>query len=166
MAVTIKGSGQVIVQIVSVTKTDTFTTTAQNVWTDITGLSATITPTNTSNKILVNYYVSYSQSDTNNRGAGFRITRNGTATGVANAAGSRIQQGSFAVSAIANEGCAVGTQTFIDTPSSTSALTYQVQLFNSYAFTSCVNRSGRFQDTNESSQGVWTSAITVMEISG
>jgi hypothetical protein len=166
MPVTINGSGQVIVQIQSVIKTDTFTTTAQNVWTDITALSATITPTSSSNKILVNYYLSYSQSDLNNRGAGFRVTRNGTAIGIANAAGSRIQQGSYAVSPQANEGCAVGTQTFIDTPSSTSALTYQIQLFNSYPYTACINRSGRFQDTNESSQGVWTSAITVMEISG
>jgi hypothetical protein len=45
MAVTINGSGQLAVQIQSVNKTDTFTTGTTNAWTDIDGMSVTITPT-------------------------------------------------------------------------------------------------------------------------
>ena len=63
--VTSNGSGVVtstafgkIGQIVSTTKTDTFTlSTGSNTFTDITGLSATITPTSTSSKIYINFII-------------------------------------------------------------------------------------------------------------
>ena len=41
-----------VLQVVQATKTDTFTTTSST-WTNITGLTATITPTSTSSKILI-----------------------------------------------------------------------------------------------------------------
>jgi hypothetical protein len=51
MAVTIRGSGQVIVQVVSATYSTQVTTTSSTL--ADTGLTATITPTNSANKILV-----------------------------------------------------------------------------------------------------------------
>jgi hypothetical protein len=42
-----------VLQVVSTSKTDTFSSSSSGSWIDITGLSATITPTNSSNKILV-----------------------------------------------------------------------------------------------------------------
>jgi hypothetical protein len=45
-------TGQII-QVVSTTKTDTFSSTTTNAFTDITGLSVSITPTSSSNTILV-----------------------------------------------------------------------------------------------------------------
>ena len=65
MAITLNGDGIIsgitdydsgdvgrVLQVVTTTKTDTFTTTSSSL-TDITGLSASITPASTSNKILI-----------------------------------------------------------------------------------------------------------------
>jgi hypothetical protein len=175
MAITLNGTnnqilgipGQVL-QVVSTIKTDTFSTTTST-FTDITGLSASITPTNTSSKILVQYYVCFGQSDNNaNRGSGFRVTRNGTGVGIADAAGTRSRQGSYCITAINWEGCNVANQQFLDSPASTSSLTYQVQLLwtaGGGGHIGYVNRSGRYLDNVENSQGPWTSGITLMEIS-
>ena len=51
-----------IVQIVSTTKTDGFTTSSSTA-TDVTGFSASITPTSTSNKILVRAALNYGGND-------------------------------------------------------------------------------------------------------
>jgi len=176
MAITLNGTnnqilgvtGQVL-QVVSTIKTDTFSTTTST-FTDITGLSASITPTSTSSKILVQYYVCFGQSDNNaNRGSGFRVTRNGTGVGIADQIGSsRSRMGSYCITSINFEGCNVANQQFLDSPSSTSSLTYQVQLLwtaGGSGHVGYVNRSGRFLDNVENSQGPWTSGITLMEIS-
>lgn len=155
-----------VLQVVSTIKTDTFSTTSTS-FIDITGLSVSITPTSASSKILVQYYVCFGQSDSSgNRGGGFRVTRNGTAIGIADAAGSRSRQGSFCVSSITWEGCNVANQQFLDSPATTSALTYQLQLLFSggASATGYINRSGRYVDAAENAQGPWTSGITVMEI--
>jgi hypothetical protein len=156
-----------VIQVVSTIKTDTFSTTTST-FTDITGLSASITPTSLSSKIRVQYYVCFGQSDNNaNRGAGFRVTRNGTAVGIADAAGNRSRMGSYCITSINFEGCNVANQEFLDSPATTSALTYQVQLLwtaGGGGHTGYVNRSGRYLDNVENSQGPWTSGITLMEI--
>ena len=46
-------SGGKILQVQSVTKSDTFYFSTQDTWTDITGLTVDITPANSSNKILI-----------------------------------------------------------------------------------------------------------------
>ena len=51
---TADGTNRYVVQVVSTTKTDTFSTTSES-FTDITGLSATITPSSSQNKILFCY---------------------------------------------------------------------------------------------------------------
>jgi hypothetical protein len=155
-----------VIQVVSTVKSDTFSTTTTG-WLNITGISATITPISSSSRILVVYYVSFGQSDTNNRGAGFRVVRDGTAIYTADTAGNRIRQGSYTSTSQESEGCGIATQTVLDTPASTSAVTYQVQMNWAYgSYTACINRSGRYLDTTEPSQGNWTSGITVMEIAG
>ena len=52
MAITLYGSKQAIIQIQSVTKTDTFSTTTTG-WLDIPTLSVSITPSSASNKIFI-----------------------------------------------------------------------------------------------------------------
>jgi hypothetical protein len=47
-----------VLQVVSTTKTDTFTTTSTS-FTDITGMSVSITPSSASNKILVFSYLTF-----------------------------------------------------------------------------------------------------------
>jgi len=126
MAVTIQGSGQVPVQVVTVNKTDTFTVSSQT-FTDITGLSLSITPTSASNRILVFASVAIGSSADF---AYIRLLRNGTVIDVGDVAGSRPQvTGAFgAYSASVAYGMSQVPIVFVDSPSSTSAVTYNIQL--------------------------------------
>ena len=153
-----------ILQVVTTNKTDVFTTTSATM-TDVTGLSASITPSSTSSKILVHFSVNMGQNALYNLAAG-DITRNGTAIALGDAAGSR-------------QRCTFGTQegggihgdmrcyagSYLDSPSSTSALTYQIRVRSEGGNTVWVNRSNEADgDSSFSQRGM--SHITLMEISG
>ena len=161
MAVSISGSGQIPVQVQSVVKTDTFTM-ASTTFADVTGLSVNITPTNSSNKILVIAHVN-TVGTTSTSSSGIRLVRNSTAISVGDAAGTRTQ-----VSGGSNYGNVGVTITgdsivFLDSPATTSSVTYKIQI-QAYASTAYVNRSGA--DTNDPAYYRTVSSITVMEISG
>jgi hypothetical protein len=142
-----------VLQVVSTTKTDVFSTSSTS-FVDITGLSVSITPTSVSNKILVMVNASIS------KGTGGDVvvqllrdsTVIGSSTGVTN---NGFAQASVSYANAVFSGVAI----YLDSPSSTSAITYKVQIKGDTA-TSYVNRRG--QDAN------WggASSITVMEIKG
>ena len=153
-----------ILQVVTTNKTDVFTTTSATM-TDVTGLSASITPSSTSSKILVHFSVNMGQSAQYNLAAG-DITRNGTAIALGDAAGSR-QRCTFGT----QEGGAIHGDmrcyagSYLDSPSSTSALTYQIRVRSEGGNTVWVNRSNEADgDSSFSQRGM--SHITLMEISG
>ena len=135
---TTKGSGQnpawetavggKILQVVTTIKSDTASWSSTQLRTD-TGLQATITPSATSSKILINYLVGIGYH-TNCNQFYIHMDRNGTeiaqgdaATGRKRAAASPVNYAAINESYIVTSvsGC------FLDTPSSTSALTYKVQ---------------------------------------
>lgn len=153
-------SAGTVLQVVSTAKTDTFTTTSTS-FIDITGLSATITPTNSANKILVQINVNYGNSGGNM--AGLRITRAGTAIAIGDAASSRTRStlGNVQYNGVNNDRSSFGSMTFLDSPATTSATTYQVQGITD-ANTLTVNRSGADADAAAVYRTV--STITVMEI--
>ena len=158
------GSAGGIIQVKSTTKTDTFTTNSTS-FTDITGLSVSITPTRSDSKILVMMHVNLGHT---NYVSGFvRLVRDSTAISVGDAAGSRIAC-SVAMSDDPNDddiNCY--SVTFLDSPSTTSATTYKVQLSTEASGNTgdvFVNRSG--EDTNNNQHSRVTSSITVMEVSG
>ncbi len=153
-----------ILQVSSTIKSDVFSTTSSSM-TDVTGLSASITPNSTSSRILVHYSVNMGNNAQFNLAAG-DITRNGTAIALGDAAGNR-------------QRCTFGTQegggihgdmrcyagTFLDSPSSTSTLTYQIRIRSEGGNTVWVNRSNEADgDSTFSQRG--SSVITVMEVSG
>ena len=122
-------SGSVI-QVVQVVKTDPAAGTIGAVWADISGMSASITPSSASSKILVIVDIKGSG------GAGYsvirtRLLRNSTPIYVGDAASNRPQslgqyyQGSQAdnIHYIAQLG-----GTFLDSPATTSSVTYKVQV--------------------------------------
>ena len=78
MSVTISGSGQIIKQVVQATYSTQVSTTSSSFVT--TGVSASITPTNSANKILVliNDVLSVHQLSAANFGLGVAIYRNGS----------------------------------------------------------------------------------------
>jgi hypothetical protein len=160
MAVTLNGSGQVIVQIVQAVKTNTQTTSSQS-FVDITDLSVSITPTNSNNKILVIASVNWCA----NGYSDIRIVRNSTPIAVGDAASTRIQS-TFHTATISTYIINSANMMWLDAPATTSATTYKLQFANPYnaGATTFVNRTTDDSDSNVNARTA--STITVMEVSG
>jgi len=159
------GGGGGILQVVSEIKTDTFTTTSTS-FTALTGLSASITPSSTSSKVLA--IVSIEGASTNatvNSSGGFRLMRDSTAIGIGDTAGSR-QRATGTIST-RNTGSAQSTsstsKSILDTPATTSAITYSVEVYVG-AGTLFINRTE--SDTDSSSISRPVSTLTLMEVAG
>jgi hypothetical protein len=148
-------AGGKVLQVVSTTKTDAFSSSGVS-WSDITGLSVSITPSSTSSTILVTACLSLDSSDTNLVGG--RIMRDSTPIAVSTVTGSQFE-GAF--SRVAG-GYSAETQslTHEDSPATTSAVTYKIQLNGYSSGTHYVNRPSSLA-TNRSTS---VSSITVMEI--
>lgn len=139
-----------ILQVLNVIKTNQFTTTSATP-VDVTGLNLSITPSSTSSKILVIAWIVISTSGGGGDGYA-RLMRDATAIGNGNS-------GYFGQSA--GQDYFAGHSkpiTYLDSPGSTSALTYKIQAWG--ANTSYVNGRGYNGDF------VTSSGITLMEISG
>jgi len=158
-------SGGGIIQAVSTTKTDVFTTTS-NSFVDVTGLSASITPRSASSKILVT--VSFFMSA--NSGSGYpqaRILRGSTAIYIGDAAGNRIPALSNTGGGLFNADVGTGfinSAQFVDSPATTSSTTYKIQLLQSDNKTARINATGNDPDTLNSVRTA--SSITLLEVSG
>lgn len=152
-----------VLQVVSATKTDTFTTTTTNSFVDITGLSVTITPRSTSSKILI-------IADTQMSGNELffiQLVKGSTAIKVGDSDSSNrvecTQGGVFQASN--NDKVAPMVTNFLDSPNTTSATTYKLQgrIYGS-SKTLAVNRT--FNDSDSTFSGRGASTITAMEIAG
>jgi hypothetical protein len=152
-----------VLQVVSTAKTDTFSTTSTS-FTDVTGLSVSITPTSSSSTILVLVQIGLLSINGTNRAA-LRIVRGSTAIDVGATAGSR----TLATTSFSTGGTDIASQpagmVFLDSPATTSATTYKVQaVLASSADTLYLNRNAT--DTDSSTFYRTASTITVMEIAG
>jgi len=149
-----------VVQVKSTAKTDTFTTTSAS-FVDVTGLSVSITPTSATNKILINVSLAINGTSTVNAVQAV-LLRDSTQIAIGDAAGSRTR------STVGNsEGAATEIQTanimFLDSPATTSATTYKIQIrSNSSPATSFINRTSTDSDSTGFSRAI--STITVMEV--
>jgi hypothetical protein len=151
-----------VLQVVQTTKTDTFTTTSTT-YVDITGFSVSITPTTNTSKILVMYNMEIggaSLADSNH--VYLQLYRNSTAIFIADTAGSRTSATSVVNTPTGGtmypSNCA-----YLDSPATTSSVTYKVQIKSSNTNTACVNRSGRDTDL-ATYDGRAVSSITLMEV--
>lgn len=153
------GSGGVL-QVVTVTKTDVFSTTAAS-FTDVTGLSVTITPKSASNYILVLGSVELGAS----ADVGFiRLMRDSTPIQVGDAAGVRVQctaQMRNNPDAADADSCAIA---YRDAPATTSPVTYKIQTYGTGGVTVRINASA--DDLNQTNRGRTASTLTLMEIAG
>ena len=159
------GSSGGIIQVRSTTKTDTFTSSTSGSFVDVTGLSVTITPTRSDSKILVTAMCSVGNSGTGTR-SGMRLVRGSTPIAVATGVGSRTAAsfGTFNAHGNAANAQIPAYVQFLDSPATTSATTYKIQLHTGDSSTMTVNRTG--EDSNSSSEKRGVSTITVMEVSG
>lgn len=149
-----------VLQVVQAVKTDTFST-ASTSFVDVTGLSVSITPTNTTSKILTMF--SLPASSTASAGWYCNLVRDGTNIVVGDAAGSRVQTTVSSYITPVSQSFSMSFQ-YLDAPSTTSAITYKLQLKAQSGFTAYVNRSGT--DTDNNLYQRTASSITVMEIAG
>ena len=146
-----------VLQVVQATKTDTASTSSG--FAD-TGLSASITPTSATSKILV--MVSLGGVSGNNTSFKAKLVRDSTSIYVGDAAGSRPQ--ASAQGQTSND-YSVQSMTFsyLDSPATTSATTYKVQFGGNGSTTVYLNRTAR--DSNSANEDARTaSSIILMEI--
>ena len=154
-----------ILQVKQTTKIDTFTTSSQS-YTDVTGLSVSITPASSSNKILIILDIKVGAGHEDAAFAG-RLVRGSTAIYVGNASGASGRTlGSFGTSR--QSGNAVydiiqdRQAVFLDSPSTTSSTTYKVQVQGNNGRDTLVNRT--YADDDEDDTPRVASSITVMEV--
>jgi hypothetical protein len=156
------GSGGVL-QVVQATKTDTFTTTSTS-FTGVTGLSVSITPTSTSNKVLIVGYYFLSNSNTSaNYHSLSRLVRDSTAIFVGDAAGSRSRGLSFSFLPNSTAGQATGFS-YVDSPATVSSTTYSIQIATESGGTATIGRVGADSDSAVFLR--MPASIIVMEIAG
>ena len=155
-------------QVVQTNKVDTFSSSATS-FTDVTGLTASITPTDVSSKILVNLRISYSMGSVHNTGMMLRLLRGVTVICVGTATGSRTSALMRFNMATAGDGYyslvySTGdvSTNFLDSPSSTDEQVYKIQGIVNGANSLHINRTG--SDSDGANYPRTNSTITVMEI--
>jgi hypothetical protein len=149
-----------ILQIVSTTKTDTFVTSSTS-FTDVTGISVSITPKFSTSKILI--LVTINGTSASGQLGFFKLLRDSTDISIGDAASSRTRAsfGTFIGNSTQQYTESMGIN-FLDSPATTSSTTYKLQV-RSTSGNICINRSG--WDDNFDYFARTASSITVMEVS-
>ena len=155
------GLGGKLGQVVSTTKTDTFTMTSTT-YATVTGLTATITPSSSTSKILIVSQLSAAGDNGVGRSEA-RLMRDSTAIAIADTAGNRTV-GTSPIPMPHNDfEYYSNILLFLDSPASTSALVYAVQVKSTDSGgVTYVNRSDNDSDSGSFTRSV--STITVAEI--
>jgi hypothetical protein len=158
---TATGFGKLL-QVVSTTKTDTFSSSSETL-VDITGFSASITPSSASNKILV--MVSLNISGNN---AGLRLMtnllRNSTEIFIGDTAGDRDRNSWQGVAVSVSQTNSIN-HIFLDSPNTTSSTTYKMQgRAEVVGYNWYINRTSNDSDAITFGRGA--SSITLIEIAG
>jgi len=166
------GGGGGIVQVLSVTKTDKFSVSANSTPQDVTGLTLNITPTSSTSKILIIVHVN-ATANSSYSGAGFTLVRvnSGSATdifkGDADGSTSRFTlpvSGTNSDTGANNGYPDTHCGSFLDSPSSTNQLTYKIQVAD-YDNTNTVYVNRQSDSGTTSSRTCNTTGITLMEVS-
>jgi hypothetical protein len=143
-----------VLQVLSTSKTDTFTTTSTS-FVDVTGVSQAITPSSATNKVLVTVT---GVGNVNSAVDIFRLNLVRDSTNIGQSTGGAVyNETAFIFTASSSHGTPFA-MSFLDSPATTSATTYKLQL----AVTSGTGAIGRTA-ANANTGAITT--ITVMEVS-
>tara|TARA_Y100000996_G_C22241927_1_gene528072 strand:+ start:26 stop:625 length:600 start_codon:yes stop_codon:yes gene_type:complete len=158
------GAGSII-QVVHVTKNDisSITTGSSSANYDVPGLTATITPSSTSNKILIDACLNISIN--NGYHVTARILRGSTYIAFGDGTQSSVIEGyAHRYTRATNGSYSIDQMTLFheDSPSTTSATTYKIQFNTHTAGTAYINRTNVGQDANYN--GTAVSSIRLMEV--
>tara|TARA_X000001036_G_scaffold196315_1_gene184970 strand:+ start:750 stop:1268 length:519 start_codon:yes stop_codon:yes gene_type:complete len=149
-----------VLQAVSTTKTDHFSTTSSSL-AEVTGLNVSITPSAATSKIHLNIDVSVGGATAY---VGFNIKRDSTLIAVTTAvSGDNRHQASFGNTIVQNSAMKNTGFNFLDTPNTTSAITYKVFVISQYN-NQTVNINRTYNTTNNLFDQGGCSTITAMEV--
>jgi hypothetical protein len=148
-------------QIVSSTLTTSVTFSSATM-TD-TGLTVTLTPTNSSSKFLI-IALGIMGGTTGATSLALNIVRNGTAIDISTAS-TTANFTSVAVSPNALHSSPFAIE-YLDSPATASAITYKIQAQNQSGYTMYLNRNAALNTTSDTYGGGYTSTLVVMEIAG
>ena len=158
---TLKRAGNIL-QVISTTKTDQFTSTAYD-FTDVTGMSVSITPASASNKILINFELQV--GGTANSYAAFRLLRDSTHIGVSTVTDTDWKVATLGSLSHENSYQLENTGTsFLDSPNTTSAITYKLQVSSYSNRTVSINYPTSTGNSAGSYTATGISTITGMEV--
>ena len=154
-----------IVQVVQSFKTDTGSSSVVGGALTDHVLTQSITPKFSTSKVLVEFHVMCSSSSTMNR-LGAVITRGGSPVGVADDTGDNKTENTVCIVANSTNEPYTLSGKFLDSPATTSAVTYGVKIRTGTSSTITIqfNRQGTESDNIYIMRG--TSSLTLMEISG
>lgn len=159
---TLKRAGNIL-QVVQTVKNDVFSSNSTS-YADVTGMSASITPSSTSNKVKVTVVLRCAMNQ-GDRWSAYILLRDNQILFDGTADGSRTQCSAWH---IPFQGTGTGntfgdkTIVFLDSPSSASALTYKLQVKVQSGATAYVNRS--MNDGNADYGARTSSSITLEEV--
>ena len=159
-----------VIQVVSTTKTN-YMSTANADYFAIPGLNATITPKSTSNKILVSVHIGKVTAQiADGQTTAIQIRRGTTAIGGGATSGSQTSVNAFINSGSTNANYAGNNMScqFLDSPSTTSATTYNVYITGADGGNFSVIINGNINNSTGSAayEDAASSTITLMEIVG
>jgi hypothetical protein len=159
------GGGGGIIQVVSTTFTGTWSgSSGSNTFDTVTDLNTTITPKFNTSKIFIMLFIGQWDSSGSNQRGGIRLLRDSTAICVGDAGSNRTRVSGTVVGSNANTDTNGGFHiNFLDSPATTSAVTYKVQSMTEGSYTTYVNRSASDADSSSVTRGA--STLTLMEVS-
>jgi len=162
MSVSLYGSGQTVIQVASTTLNTAFSMSGATL-TPVTGLSVSITPQSTTSKILI--LASITLAGTNGQsGVVWSFAKNGSPIDQ----GAPVNSQPYFTGGMAYipdpNSFTTCAGSYLDSPSTTSATTYSIQVASSGTSGVYVNRSQNYANTTSNYNGTTTSTITVMEI--
>ena len=153
------GVGGKVLQVVSTAKTDASTMTNTS-YTQVPGLTVNITPSSTSSKILL--MCTYNIGGSSSTQAYSALFRDNTQIALGDANDSRVRASTQQIENQTNEITSSGI-TFLDSPNTTSQITYGIRAKTQGSSTLYINRSVTWSNSAQSATNC--SVITAMEIS-
>ena len=159
------GGGGGVIQVKSTTFTGTWSgNSGSQTFDNIDDLNTSITPTSISSKILVMVTIGAWDSNGSDQRGAIRLVRDSTSICIGDAAGDRTPATVGKLGGNGNNISSGVSMTFLDSPSTTSSVTYKVQSMTEGNYTTYINRSST--DSDAASVSRYASTVTLMEVSG
>lgn len=157
-------SGSVL-QVVSTFYNAQISQSSTGTWSNIAGLTASITPKFSTSKILVMVSVGKVGQSGGTQTTSFRLTRGGSGIGVGSPSGSQVAASFSNIQWVNDSNHAQGTSyQYLDSPTTTSSTSYSVDWYPQTGNTAYLNRNAGGGTGSETYNAAAGSSITLMEI--